>query len=337
MRFLDDPRNHLSVDRAAQRKEKGGSPEDARQEVMSMQNVIERPATIKKAGFIQSVNSPQKDAAVWLENAINKSKVAIVTEIVELTPALAQVLLDRNSGNRNVSQNVVDNYARDMMNNAWAFNGEPIIVSDTGKLNDGQHRCEAVISSGVSIPAVIVIGPARESRLTVDQGKIRTAGDYLAMEGHTDAVALAAAANYIWQHLNHGFLSPSMHFRPTKSELIAFVDAHPNIRESISVAQQKGVDAIGGRAIATFAHWTFSRVCGNRTDADVFMDALVKGSNLVARSPILYARNRLMAERGRLKANDKAELIIRAWNASRRGDKVASLPVKGGALPAVEK
>ena len=49
------------------------------------------------------------------------------------------------------------------------------------------------------------------------------------------------------------------------------------------------------------------------------------------------ARNRLMAERGRLKTNEKAELIIRAWNASRRGDKVASLPIKGGALPTVER
>lgn len=318
-------------------KEKGGAPEDARQKDQSMQGVLEMTAGSKKPRTIQSVNSPNKTAGLWLDEMIAKSALQVVTQVVDLTPALAQALLDRNQDNRKVSQITIDNYARDMSNGAWAFNGEPIIVSNTGKLNDGQHRCEAIVASGATIPCVMVIGPDRNSRLTVDQGKIRTGADYLAMEGHVDAAALAAAANYIWQHINHGFIGNSSHFRPTKSELLSFVSEHPNIIDSLGAVQAKGSDAVGGRAILTFAHWTFSRASGNRTNADHFVEALINGSNLVPRSPILYARNRLMAERGRLRANEKAELIIRSWNASRRGDKVAQLPIKGGALPTVER
>ena len=323
--------------RASSHKEKGGPPEDARHEVLSMQHVLEIEAKGKKATPIASENSPDMSAAIWLNTKIEEAKVKVVSEVIELTPALARVLLHRNPENRKISASVVENYARDMRNGGWAFNGEPIIVSCDGKLNDGQHRCEAVLASGVTITALLVIGPERATRLTVDQGKTRMTGDYLGMNGHTDAIALAAAGNYIWQHANHGFISQSQAFRPTKTELLAFVESHPNIADALARVPAKGSDAVGGRSILAFAYWQFYQACGDHHIVSLFMDALIKGSNLIPRSPILYARNRLMTERGRLKPTEKAELLIRAWNASRRGDKVASLPIKGGALPTVER
>lgn len=311
---------------------KGGAPEDARRS-MSMENIAERPAK----GTLISSPSPKKQAADWLNAQIVASQSRITMQTVDLTPALAQVLLDRNPDNRKVSSVVVENYARDMANGAWVFNGEPIIIAKNGEMNDGQHRCHAVIIAGVAIPVIMVFGTDRTSRLTIDQGKVRMAGDYLSMNGHTDGVALAAAAKYIWQHRNHGRLSNQTFFSPTKSEILDLIDTTPTIADSLAAIQSKGSDAVGGRSILAFLHWTFTRMCGTRTDADVFIGSLINGMNLTARSPILYARNRLMAERGRIKPNEKAELIIRAWNAHRRGDKVASLPIKGGALPTVER
>lgn len=320
-------------------KENGRLPEDdaCREGNTSMQNVMEARAESKNPSDMFRRNSPEKNAGLWLDERIARSKAGVITEIVELTPALARVLLARNPDNRKVSATVVENYARDMASGSWAFNGEPIIVSNTGQLNDGQHRCEAVLAANVTIPAIVVIGTDRSSRLTVDQGKTRMAGDYLGMNGHPDSIALAAAAKYVWQHRNHGKLSHQKLMSPTKSEVLALVETTPTIANSLKSIQSKGSDAVGGRSILCFLHWTFSRVSGNRAATDLFFDALINGSNLTVRSPILYARNRLMAERGRIKPNEKAELIIRAWNASRRGDKVASLPIKGGALPVVER
>ncbi len=323
--------------RALSRKEKGGLPEDSRQEVYPMQTVMDIEAKGKKREPVRSDNSPDVSASIWLNRKIEEAKFKVISEVVELTPALARVLLSRNPDNRKISQTIVENYARDIANGAWAFNGEPIIISNTGKLNDGQHRCEAVIAANTSIQTVLVLGTDRDSRLTIDQGKTRMTGDYLGMNGHVDSIALAAAANFIWQYVNHGFISWTRGFRPTKSEVLAFVESHPNVVESLAAIPNKGADAIGGRAILAFSYWVFLQACGDKTTVDLFIDSLVKGSNLVPRSPILYARNRLMAERGRLRPNEKAELILRAWNASRRGDKVSNLPIKGGALPAVER
>lgn len=318
-------------------KKKGGSPEDARQEVSNMAAILESNIVSNTPRTIKSVNSPDRNAALWLEDQIARAANGVVTHVVDLSPAMARVLMARNPNNRRISPVMVESYARDMTNGAWRFNGEPIIVSNDGLLNDGQHRCEAVIQSGVTIPAIVVIGPDRSSRLTVDQGRMRQTGDYLSMNGHVDGIALAAAAKYIWQHKSHGRLSGGPIFSPTKSQVLELVDETPTIAESLKAIPSKGSDSVGGRSILAFLHWTFTRVSGSKTNADIFIDSLVKGSNLGVRSPILYARNRLMAERGRMKANEKAELIIRAWNAYRRGDKVASLPIKGGALPVVER
>lgn len=323
--------------RGAGRKEKGGSPEDARQRNILMHAVAEKVKEGKVLKPLHSVNSPERNASLWLDDQIARAQNGVNTQVIDLSPALAGVLLARNPDNRKVSANTVEKYARDMANGNWSFNGEPIIISRDGKMNDGQHRCEAVILSETTIPTILVIGTDRESRLTVDQGKTRMAGDYLGMNGHSDSLNLAAVAKYIWQHQSFGRLSAASSMAPTKGEILSLVEVTPTIVESLVRIQKKGSDAVGGRAVLAFIHWTVSRVGGSRADADVFIDALVNGSNLGVRSPILYARNRLMAERGRLRPNDKAELILRAWNATRRGDKVASLPVKGGALPMVER
>jgi len=321
--------------RAASRKEKGGAPEDARRGNV-MHNVMERPGEGKNRSELRSVNSPDRNASLWLDDQIARSQSGVITQAVELTPALARVLLARNPDNRKVSANTIEKYARDMVNGAWVFNGEPIIVSRDGLLNDGQHRCEAVLLANEPIQVILVVGTDRNSRLTVDQGKARMAGDYLGMNGHVDSIALAAVAKYVWQHKTIGQLSGQTLHSPTKGEVLALVESTPTVAESLSRISKKGTDLVGGRSLLAFAHWTFTRV-SNRANADAFMDSLVNGANLGVRSPILYARNRLMNERGRLKPNEKAELLFRAWNAHRRGDKVASLPIKGGALPIVER
>jgi hypothetical protein len=334
---VDLPISLSTAARAAARKEKGGSPEDARQWKIDMDQVAERPDEGKQFKAVHSINSPDRTASLWLDDQIARAQNNVITQVVDLSPALARVLLARNPDNRKISPSTVEKYARDMANGGWAFNGEPIIISREGKLNNGQHRCEAILLSEATIPVILVIGTDRASRMTVDQGKTRMAGDYLGMSGHADSIALAAVAKYIWQHKNFGRLSHEALMSPTKGEVLALVESTPTIAESLKRIQSKGSAAVGGRSILAFAHWTFCRIGGNRSDADVFVDTLINGSNLGIRNPILYARNRLMAERGRLKPSEKAELIIRAWNALRRGDKVASLPIKGGALPVVER
>lgn len=308
--------------------ETGGHAEVSRpHQGATMLNVLDAPSRRKAIS-----------AADWLDEQLRMAESRVVTRVVELTPELAQALLDRNPQNRKLSLKVtVAKYARDMANGTWAFNGEPIIIAKTGELNDGQHRCHAVIESNVTVPVVLVIGTERESRLTVDQGKTRMAGDYLGMEGYTDSIALAAAAKYAWQHQELGRVSHQALYSPTKGEIVALVDATPELAASLRAIPKKGVDMVGGRSILAFLHWLFATRSGDTGAADDFMDGLITGINLSADSPILYTRNRLSTNKGRLRPNEKAELIIRAWNAWRRGQHPRTMPINGGDLPKVER
>lgn len=280
--------------------------------------------------------SEDRKATLWLDEQVKQSQSGIVTNTIELTPALARVLLSRNPDNRKLSESFVENYTRDIENGAWSFNGEPIIVSREGWLNDGQHRCAAVVAANKSIDVVFVVGAPRESRLTLDQGRNRMTADYLSMNGHADATTLAATGGFVWQYLRAGQILRHRKYRPTKGEILALIDATPSIATSLEAVMRKGSDTAGGRSTLVFCHWAIARAAGQEA-ATNFTTSLIVGANLLARDPILYARNRLAADRTRLTPNEKAELIFRAWNAHRRRETPKTLPILNGALPVLER
>lgn len=284
-----------------------------------------------------SMDSAEVKAGKWLASLVKeaKEKGKPVSRIVELTPALAQVLLNRNEDNRKLSGSVVETYAHDISIGKWAMNGEPIIVSDTGQLNDGQHRCQAVIDAGTSIQVVLIAGVARATRTTLNRGRVRTVSDYLAMDGHVYTAVLGSAAGYLWQYKNRGTLSAGTHTRATKSEVLTSVEENPGLKRSAAFVQQKGADAAGGKSVLAFCHFVFTAE-GKREDADNFIHAIMDGAGLKNGDPILYARNRLINERGALRANAKAELIFRAWNAWRKGERVSYFRLAGVVLPVLE-
>lgn len=326
--------NQIAATDAPKRKGGGDVAPAARIQDSTMLNVDEAALAGKESSHRR--NSTDRNASLWLSSEIEKAQAGVTTQIVALTPALARVLLSRNPGNRKLSLASVDKYARDISNGSWSFNGEPVIVSRDGQLNDGQHRCEAVIAADMAIDVVLVIGTERQTRFTIDQGKTRSAGDYLGMNGKHDGLALAAAAGFVWQHREHGRLSQQTAHKATKGEVMAVVDAHPDLEESLAAIPSKGSDLAGGRSVLAFCHWTFSRRTP-RAEVDRFFAMLVTGENLLASDPVLYARNRMITMRGKLNPNEKAELIFRAWGAHRRREKPKTLPILNGALPIVER
>lgn len=322
-------------------QEKGRAPEGCGQKEINMLSVTEKP---EKASLLSKVDtkyvtaSPDKRAAEWVESRIAKSQAGIIVEKISLTPAIARALLNRNDDNRRVSEANVEAFARDVANDAWALNGHTIVVSKCGKLNDGQHRCLAVERADKSIDTVIIFGAERETRTTLDQGRLRSLGDFLGLEGYTNANILAAAAGYVWQYTNRGNLSYARHDRPTKGEVLRFVNEHPNIVHSVARCMRKEADAVGGKSVIAFCHWVFAQKSKAKF-ADEFIDGLMFGESLDPDSPILYARNRLVTERGKLRPAGKAELIIKAWNAWRRDTTLRRIVISvasSGRLPEVE-
>lgn len=319
--------------------EKGGAPVSvaAQFQDMTMLNVAESPMQGKTKGAAVArfhTVSGTRSAAIWLDEQVKASANGVTTQIVDLTPDLAKAMLERNPENRRLSEAMVESFARDIKAGHWPFNGESVIVSSDGKLNDGQHRCAAVVVAHAPIKVVLVIGAERETRTTLDQGKNRLISDYLSMEGHVGAPILASAAFIAWQVEKYGFTTRSRDFRATKSELMGYVDAHGGLIKAVARIPQYGVRKIGGRPVLAFCLWHLTK-WSNAHDAENFIETLIAGTDLNRGNPILYVRNRLMQVTG-MSVADRVELILRGWNAHRRGETVTRIPLAGGKLPDLE-
>lgn len=284
------------------------------------------------------VQSENKKAAMEIDRLVAEaeSKGKPITRVVQLTPILAAALLERNPANRKLSERLVETYTYEIAGGRWVFNGEPIIIADDGLLNDGQHRCEAVVRAARSIEVIMVVGVSRTSRTTLDQGRARTAGDYLGMDGHSNSTHLATAANYAWQYSVRGQLASGSAHRGTKSEIMAFVADHPVLSRSVTLAQNTKSRMIGGNAFVAFCHFAICAAARRREDADQFFYSLLEGDGLKTGNPILYTRNRLIGMSGSRDVNGKAELVFRGWNAHSRGTKLQRIQLTGGVLPVLE-
>lgn len=306
-----------------------------------MLNVAERPIKKKATSVVSIVPVAKPEAeriARWFDEKIDQSKAGPFSEVVNVTPALAQLLLARNAENRGVSEINLDRMKRDILSGHFLFNGESIVVSKDGFLNDGQHRARAVAETGIPVRMVVVFGVERDTRMTVDQGNVRTVGHFLGMTGHSDANALSSTANYAWQFKQFGRLSHGGWARPTKTESLLMVEHYRDIADSLQFVSRARVGAVCTRTLLAFCHWAISQRASSGVDA--FFDALISGAALGERDPILYCRNRLIDMRGSAgshNTHERAELIFRAWNHHRLDEKVNRIVISGKRFPELER
>ena len=276
---------------------------------------------------------------IWLNERITAGKRKAAAEVVTLTPVLARLLLDRNPINRPISKANSSSLAADIANDRFEFNGESIVVSNTGTLIDGQHRCEQVIATGRSIETVIVFGPTDGSRYTIDTGKPKTVSNFLAMKGKLYTVALSSAACFHLEWRKRGAIgsyTTRQDLRPTKSEILSAVDELRGLESSVEFTVPS-MKTVRSHALLAFCHYVFWKKSG-REVADNFIQRLIDGDGLRKGDPIHYCRNRLLGFGRGVHANTRAELVFKCWNGHRIGETIDHFKLSGhGKLPKVER
>ena len=283
-------------------------------------------------GLFTAAASPSASRAErWLQEQLKRARrQGKYTITVELTPELAELLLARNQENRIISQHKVGAYARDIAQGRWQHNGEPIIVSDTEELNDGQHRCLAVVETGRSIVTEMGFGFPRSSRLTVDIGMKRTVGQQLSMSGRLDGNALAHAAALLLTYQRSGrFQHLTQDSRPTPTEVIEWAQSH-HIDDDVRVGRNIANKLPGGAGLYAALHFVLSKI--NACDAKQFFESLKTGVDLSKSSPIHTLREKLLFKQAkRLRTPEIAAMVIMAWNAWRARKGLKSLNVEARA------
>lgn len=267
----------------------------------------------------------------WLDAAIESGARGVHAMPVRLTPPIAAALLERNPDNRALAVQRVDLYAADIAAGRWRENGEPIIVSREGLLNDGQHRCAAVVKAGAPINTLLVFGIDRDTRTTTNQGKAKGAGDYAAMDGVKNANVVAAIARMTLSMDDNGSVHNSR--TVSNSAVLEYIEQNRDDLEAAATFAQFHIKAIQKIVAASpfgFAYYHCAKI--NQQAADNFFQSIATGEMLVAGDPAFVARNRMLAL-GRAARSAKVELMFHAWNAYRRGETRTMLKINGQLPP----
>lgn len=98
---------------------------------------------------------------------------------IDITPEIAREWLDSMPAyQRKPAKGTVAEYAKDMAAGRWVEGtGDAFRFNKLGQMIDGQHRCLAVIESGVTIKGVVIEGLDDEVFLVLDRGRKRAASD----------------------------------------------------------------------------------------------------------------------------------------------------------------
>lgn len=247
-----------------------------------------------------------------------------------ITPDIAQQWLALNSHNRAMSQATVSRYARDMLADQWAFTGEPMHFNGKALIN-GQHRLRAIVKAAETNPKVKIdvlvirdIDNAVQEKL--DQGKMRSVHDILTLRGIDDGRALGAAARHLIGIKQGGnVLERATGRRPTNAEVLAMVEKHPGLPDSLGLIEHRAF-GINPSLLAAI-HYIGAKLLRDRETADSFVEVWSTGEPAYKGDPAHALRERLINQVGKkhsLKPSVRRYATIHAWNQFRRGDKVTS-------------
>ena len=269
-----------------------------------------------------------KEAAIsWLGAKFEEYSDKVGAEDILITPEIASLILEKhNLSNRHISTNIVDQLCADMRHGRFkADNGETIIFSKEGLLNDGQHRLSAVVKSGIGQVFTIAFGRDRASRLTVDTGIKRTIGHVLGLLGKPYGNTLAAAAKRVESFRNTGNITSSG--RVSSARTLEIIDGDVLLDEVAAWAHNHSFKALRlpPSEIAT-SFYLFSEKAPRQ--AKQFFEALREGYGLEKGSPIATLRTKLLNS-PRLNLTERFELLVRCWNFWIRDEKIDRYSIMG--------
>ena len=256
--------------------------------------------------------------AVTLDHPLNKK---ITDEWVDLTPTLAEKWLGQNHGNRNIRTPKVKAYARDLRNGAWLTDGSPFRFDWNGVMSDGQHRCEAVIESGVTIRAHVIRGLDPASREVMDTGTKRTPADALFFAGYGKDKNVAAATARIAMARESGYITTAFGGAPptiTNTETVNWVRDNEEVAFAVALARRTY-----GQIGITPSPWAYCLYELEKIDgqsAVEFADSMnefrgLRGKGDPRAAMLTAFRNAQLGKRRKPGVAETIYIVFRTWNA----------------------
>lgn len=242
-------------------------------------------------------------------------------EVIDVSPELAAEWLTRNTNNRPLSKNTVQQLAGQIQRGEWQLTHQGIAFDEDDVLIDGQHRLAAIVRAGVTVPLTVTHGVPRTAFTVMDTGRKRTGRDALALAGETNATHLAAALRglHLYLHVPNSAWSGGSSVT-SNDQLLVMLEKHPGIRDALN----QGIALNRGCRITVTAAtigWYVTTVARPDIDQSSWLDGVVTGARLESGDPRLTLRNTMLslaagnAHRRRDDSREHLLYYLKAWNA----------------------
>ena len=267
----------------------------------------------------------------WFYDQVNRAAPGDTVRVI-LTPVLAAELLKQNPHNRSMRNAKYAQLLDDVRSGRWVFNGEPILISAEGLLNDGQHRCTAVVEANTPIDVNMTFGLSRDSRVTVNQGAPKGTSDFLQMDSVPNASLVAAIGRLVIAYERTGGTSQGDGSKVSAGSIIErfAYDKHMAISATFASTMHRHSRRFAAPAIIGMCHLLFTRA--DPADAETYMRQVCMGESIKQKDPAFAVREGLL--RDRLSRNEKIHLIFQGWNRFRNRKPLQLAKVHGN-LPAI--
>lgn len=255
-----------------------------------------------------------------------KKDLEMDAKIELITPEVAKEYLNKNTSNRKINKDIIEQYVNAMRSSQWIPNGDTIKFSNNDKLMDGQHRLSAIISSGKSYNMVVIRGLPEEVFKTIDIGKKRNRSDVLHIAGFSNVAALAGALRllFLFEKIKFKNIYPSL-FRGgyvSNEDILTIATKTPDMGKTVTTvySEYKYVGRLMGTCPAICLFYIFSKK--DPKLAREYYSGLQNGINLSEDSVIRNVREKLISNllsNKKLDVGNKISLVIRSWNFLRQG------------------
>lgn len=242
------------------------------------------------------------------------------SEIVLITPELANKFLLKNTGNRSLNKKHLSFLLSQMNSGKWKSTGDTIKFSNTNRLLDGQHRLHAIVKCNKSFEMVVIKNLKDEVFNVVDTGKVRSSADVVSVAGYANPFLLSSSTKLIIllsTGIFNGYHSSPKEANITNSDVLKFIDTNKNLLDSASFANSiYSKNRFLKPSVVCALYYLFSKI--NNIKAEEFFMRFATGIDMKALDPILKLREILMQDsikKTRYSSKNKIALTILSWNA----------------------
>lgn len=155
-----------------------------------------------------------------------------------ITPGWAEAMARTAVSRLPLEAGTIRHMADDMRGLRWRATGEAIVLDQAGRVLDGRKRLAACVAADLPFVALMLVGVGGDVIDTVNNLRSRRLSDILHIQGEANYRSFATMLQILWRMRDGGYDRHGA--MGSDQELLALLEAHPRMRESLAYAGGKG-------------------------------------------------------------------------------------------------